>query len=206
VRPLFGEGLRERWSIIERAAQAVNARRGARENSARSPGARGAGAGRDAYKCTVCALGRSGPPWHHPPLCFGPKRLKMRPYVDHERVEALLAPDARARLPLRFQLVLYLDPFALFKDASQGPAWMRERALAYNRAKRWMLLAYIRRWAVIAGVLLAAIAPTEALAAERSLAVVLPAAAAAVGFCVAVTVALVSLAVYLLLGARADRA
>jgi hypothetical protein len=69
-----------------------------------------------------------------------------------------------------------------------------------------MLLAYIRRWAVIAGVLLAAIAPTEALAAERSLAVVLPAAAAAVGFCVAVTVALVSLAVYLLLGARADRA
>jgi uncharacterized integral membrane protein len=70
---------------------------------------------------------------------------------------------------------------------------------------RWMLLPYIRRWAVIAAVLLLAIAPAEALAAERSLAVVLPAAAAAVGFCIAVTVALFSLAVYLLLGARGDR-
>ncbi len=129
----------------------------------------------------------------------------MRPYVNHENVEALLARDARARLPLRFQLLLYLDPFALFKDASNGPAWMRERALAYNRAMRWMLLPYIRRWAMIAAVLLLGIAPAEALAAERSLVVVLPAAAAAVGFCVAVTVALVSLAVYLLLGARIDR-
>ena len=126
----------------------------------------------------------------------------MRPYVDHEDVEALLARDARARLPLRLQLLLYLDPFALFKDSSQGPAWVRERALAYNRAMRWMLLPYIRRWAVIAGVLLLAIAPAEALAAERSLAVVLPAAAAAVGFCIAASVALVALAVYLLLGAR----
>ncbi len=131
--------------------------------------------------------------------------LRMRPYVNHEEVEALLARDARARLPLRLQLLLYLDPFALFKDASNGPAWMRERALAYNRTMRWMLLPYIRRWAVIAAVLLLAIAPTEALAAERSLALMLPAAAAAVGFCIAVTVALVSLAAYVLLGARVDR-
>jgi hypothetical protein len=129
----------------------------------------------------------------------------MRPYVNHADVEALLERDARARLPLRLQLLLYLDPFALFKDASCGPAWMRERALAYNCAMRWMLLPYIRRWAVIAGVLLVGIAPVEALAAERSLVVVVPAAAAAVGFCIAATVALVSLAVYLLLGARADR-
>lgn len=126
----------------------------------------------------------------------------MRRYVNHDEVEALLARDARARLPLRLQLLLYLDPFALFKDASLGPAWMRERALAYNRAMRWMLLPYIRRWAVIAAVLLLSIAPAEALAAERSLAAVLPLAAAAVGFCVAFTVALVSLAVYLVLGAR----
>jgi hypothetical protein len=129
----------------------------------------------------------------------------MRPYIDHDDVEALLAREHRARLPLARQLLLYLNPFALFKDASNGPAWMRERALAYNRAMRWMLLPYIRRWAVIAVVLLLAIAPAEALAAERSLAVVLPAAAAAVGFCIAFTVAVVSLAVYLLLGARGDR-
>jgi hypothetical protein len=129
----------------------------------------------------------------------------MRPYIDHDDVEALLAREHRARLPLARQLLLYLNPFALFKDASNGPAWMRERALAYNRAMRWMLLPYIRRWAVIAVVLLLAIAPAEALAAERSLAVVLPAAAAAVGFCIAFTVAIVSLAVYLLLGARGDR-
>jgi hypothetical protein len=129
----------------------------------------------------------------------------MRPYIDHEDVEALLAREHRARLPLARQLLLYLNPFALFKDASNGPAWMRERALAYNRAMRWILLPYIRRWAVIAVVLLLAIAPAEALAAERSLAVVLPAAAAAVGFCIAFTVAVVSLAVYLLLGARGDR-
>jgi hypothetical protein len=130
---------------------------------------------------------------------------RLRPYVNHDHVEALLARDARARLPLRLQLLLYLDPFALFKDASHGPAWMRERALAYNRAMRWMLLPYIRRWAVIAAALALIIAPTEAAAAERSLAVVLPAAAAAVGFCIAVTVTAVALAVYLLLGARGDR-
>jgi hypothetical protein len=129
----------------------------------------------------------------------------MRPYVNHEDVEALLTRDARARLPLRLQLLLYLDPFALFKDASHGPAWMRERALAYNRAMRWMLLPYIRRWVVIAAVLLLGVAPAEALAAERSLFIVLPAAASAVGFCIAVTVALFTLAVYLLLGARWDR-
>ncbi len=126
----------------------------------------------------------------------------MRPYANHEDVEALLARDVRARLPLGRQLLLYLDPFALFKDASRGPAWMRERALAYNRTMRWMLLAYIRRWMVIAALLLLGIAPAEALAAERTLVIVLPAAASAVGFCVAVTVALFTLAVYLLLGTR----
>jgi hypothetical protein len=129
----------------------------------------------------------------------------MRPYVNHEDVEALLARDARARLPLGRQLLLYLDPFALFKDASCGPAWMRERALAYNRAMRWMLLPYIRRWLAIAAVLFLGVAPAEVLAAERSLLTVLPAAASAVGFCVAATVALFTLAVYLLLGAPPDR-
>ena len=52
----------------------------------------------------------------------------------------------RARLPLARQVLIYLDPFALFKDASSGPAPARARALSYNRAMRWMLVPYIRRW------------------------------------------------------------
>jgi hypothetical protein len=81
-------------------------------------------------------------------------------------VEALLTREARARLPFGRQIILYLDPFALFKDASQGSASMRESALCYNRSKRWMLLAYIRRWLLIAACSFLAIAPTEALAAD----------------------------------------
>jgi len=57
-------------------------------------------------------------------------------------VESLLKRDARSRLPLTRQILIYLDPFALFKDASQGPAPARERALSYNRAMRWMLVPY----------------------------------------------------------------
>ena len=81
-------------------------------------------------------------------------------------VEALLSRDTRARLPLWRQVLLYLNPFALFKDAARGPVSMRERALAYNRAMRWVLLPYIRRYILIAAVLFLGIAPTEALAAE----------------------------------------
>jgi len=98
-------------------------------------------------------------------------------------VEALLERDARAALPLWRQFLLYLDPFALFKDASRGPLRVREQALSYNRRMRWMLLAYMRRWAAIALGLFA-----------------VPAAAAAVGACVALTVTAVTVAVYLLLG------
>ena len=74
----------------------------------------------------------------------------MRPDETEQEVEQLLAPAARARLPLRRQLILYLNPFALFKDAARGPARMREHALSYNRAMRWMLLPYVRRWFMIA--------------------------------------------------------
>lgn len=97
--------------------------------------------------------------------------------------EHLLRSEGRAALPLWRQCVLYLDPFALFKDASRGPLKAREQALSYNRAMRWMLLAYVRRWAAIAAGLLA-----------------VPAAAAAVGACVALTVLAVIGAVYVLLG------
>lgn len=112
--------------------------------------------------------------------------------------ELLLAREARAALPLWRQVLLYLHPFALFKDASRGPASVRERALSYNRRMRWMLVPYLRRWLLIAGSLFAGIAPAEALAAQASL-VIVP-AAVAVGFCVAVTVAFCIAAAYFLLG------
>jgi hypothetical protein len=128
----------------------------------------------------------------------------MKPEAALDDVEALLSREARARLPLWRQILLYLNPFALFKDAARGPASMRERALAYNRAMRWVLLAYIRRHILIAAVLFLGIAPAEALAAESSL-LIIPAAAAAVGCCIALTVAGCAWVGYVLLGARSGR-
>ena len=128
----------------------------------------------------------------------------MKPFGHDVEVEALLKPEARARLPLRRQFVLYLNPFALFKDAARGPAWMRERALSYNRAMRWILLPYVRRWVLIALASFAGIAPAEALAAESSF-FIIPAAASALSSCIAVTVVVCTLAAYLLLGLRNGR-
>ena len=115
-------------------------------------------------------------------------------------VESLLRRERRAGLSLHRQLLLYFDPFALFKDASHGPAPARERALSYNRAMRWILVPYLRRWAMIAMALFLAIAPTEALAAQARI-FVIPAAAFAVGCCIALVVSVVITTVYLLLGA-----
>ncbi|HEX7217976.1 MAG TPA: hypothetical protein VF280_02030 [Burkholderiales bacterium] len=119
-------------------------------------------------------------------------------------VEALLSGEARSRLPLARQLVIYLDPFALFKDASFGSTRAREVALSYNRAMRWMLLPYIRRWILIAAGCALLISPAEAAAAQQA-AFAIPMAAVAVGFCIALTVVSVTLAVYLLLGRGGDR-
>jgi len=118
-------------------------------------------------------------------------------------VEWLLIRERRARLPLPRQLALYLDPFAFFKDASRGPAPARARALSYNRAMRWVLVHYIRRWILIASSLFLAIAPAEALAAEVKI-FIIPAAAIAVGASIAVTVTLLTFAVYLLLGSKRE--
>jgi hypothetical protein len=112
--------------------------------------------------------------------------------------EQLLSSEGRAQLPLVRQVVLYLDPFAFFKDASSGTIAVRERNLSYNRAMRWLLVPYLRRWILIAASLFLAIAPAEAVAAQASL-VIVP-AALAVGFCIAVTVAFCIAAAYLLLG------
>jgi hypothetical protein len=118
-------------------------------------------------------------------------------------VESLLIREQRARLPLPRQVVLYLDPFALFKDASHGPAPVRQRALSYNRALRSILVPYIRRWILIAASLFLAIAPAEALAAQARI-FIIPAAAFAVGASIAVTITLLTAAVYLLLGTRRE--
>lgn len=120
----------------------------------------------------------------------------MKPPVDPQ---ALLERQVRSRLPLARQVLIFLDPFALFMDASQGPLRARERALSYNRAMRWMLVPYIRRWIAIAAALALMIAPAEAAAAEQA-AFVVPMAAAAVGCCIAATVAALTAVVYLLLG------
>src|SRR3712207_1412508 len=113
-------------------------------------------------------------------------------------VEHLLSSELRARLPLSRQLLLYLDPFAFFKDASRGTDAVRERILSYNRALRWLLVPYLRRWVLITAALFVAIAPAEAMAAEARL-VIVP-AALAVGFCIAATVSFCIAVAYLLLG------
>ncbi len=118
-------------------------------------------------------------------------------------VEALLSREQRARLPLPRQLLLYLDPFALFKDASRGSALVRESALSYNRALRWVLVPYIQRWILIAASLFLAIAPTEALAAQATI-FIIPAAAFAIGASIAIAVSCLIGAVYLLLGNKRD--
>ena len=112
--------------------------------------------------------------------------------------EQLLQRERRASLPLGRQLVLYLHPFAFFKDASSGTAVVRERNLSYNRTMRWLLVPYLRRWLLIAGSLFLAIAPAEAFAAQASL-VIVP-AALAVGFCIAATITFCIATAYLLLG------
>jgi hypothetical protein len=122
----------------------------------------------------------------------------MRRFLDYE-VETLLDGEVRSRLPLVRQVLIYLDPFALFKDASHGSAPARESALSYNRAMRWMLLPYIRRWIAITASLALLISPAEASAQSFS---AVPAAALAVGCCIAVTVTACTVAVYLLLGRK----
>jgi hypothetical protein len=113
-------------------------------------------------------------------------------------VEQLLSCELRARLPLGRQLLLYLDPFAFFKDASRGTALVRASNLSYNENMRWLLVPYLRRWLFIAATLFLAIAPAEAMAAEASL-VIVP-AALAVAFCIAATVAFCIATAWLLLG------
>src|SRR5688572_21574386 len=114
-------------------------------------------------------------------------------YAPAHDIEKLLTREARARLPFLELLRLYLDPGALFKDATRGPARERQSALSYNRRMRWMLLTYVRRWVVLALALFLCIEPAQAMSS-------IPAAACAVSVGVALTVAAVTVAAYFLLG------
>ena len=116
-----------------------------------------------------------------------------------EDVEKLARPEARAKLPLARMLRLYLDPFALFKNASAGPPRSQQESLRYNRRQRGMLLAYLRRWSVIA---LACLSSDLALAqaAPGGPILTVPFVGLELGFAFAVCVLLLAAAVYLLLG------
>ena len=117
----------------------------------------------------------------------------------HKDIEALAHPDVRARLRLAQLLRLYLDPFALFKNVTAGPQRSQEEALRYNRRQRKMLLAYLRRWAVIAIACLSSdLALAQAAPGEPLLSV--PFVGFELGFAFAVCVVLVAGAVYFLLG------
>ena len=120
---------------------------------------------------------------------------------ENPEFQRLLTREGRASLPLARLLLLYLDPSALFMDASRGPDWCRERALSYNRARRCMLLTYIRRWLVIAAGSFLGIASAEALAAHAAF-FIIPVVGFGIGCSVALTVALCTSAAYLLLGVR----
>ena len=119
-------------------------------------------------------------------------------------VEALLTREARAALPLRRQILIYLDPFAFFKDASSGTAWSRAHARSYNMARRSILLTYIRRWLMIAVGSFLGIASAETLAAHVPL-FIIPAAGFGIGCSISVAVAAWSTAAYLMLETQALR-
>jgi hypothetical protein len=125
----------------------------------------------------------------------------MKVKLQHGDVETLLTPEARAQLPLSRQLMLYLDPFAFFKDASCGNAWVREAALRYNRRQRSMLLTYIRRWLLIAASSFLGITSSETLAGHLPL-FIIPAAGFGIGCSIAIVFSAWIATIYFLLGAR----
>ena len=126
----------------------------------------------------------------------------MRRELDHADFEQLLTPEGRAHLPLGRLLLMYLDPFALFMDASLGPAWRQERALHHNRAQRPILLTYIRRWLLIAACSFAGIGCAELLAARVPL-FMITAAGFGIACSIAMAVTACASAAYFMLGSRA---
>ena len=128
----------------------------------------------------------------------------MRFSPDQSSVEALLTPEARRTLPFTRQMMLYLDPFAFFKDATVGTAHTRALALSYNVERRSILLTYVRRWLLIALGSFLGIGSAEGLAAHAPL-FIIPAAGFGIGCSIAVAIAAWCGAAYLLLGSQAGR-
>src|SRR5690349_13645234 len=128
----------------------------------------------------------------------------MRLSPDHSSVEALLTPEVRRSLPLSRQMLLYLDPFAFFKDATVGTPRTRELALSYNVARRWILLTYVRRWLLIAMTSFLGIGSAESMVSHAPL-FIIPAAGFGIGCSVAVAIATWCGAAYLLLATQAAR-
>jgi hypothetical protein len=122
-------------------------------------------------------------------------------YARNEKVEVLLRHQGREGLPFGHMLLLYLDPFALFKDATHGPDTEQRQALSYNRAMRWMLLRYIRRWAAIAAASLFGAAVAETLAAGWWL-LDIPALVLGTCCCVALAVIILAAGTWIMLGLR----
>ena len=128
----------------------------------------------------------------------------MKISSDQSSVEALLTPQGRQGLPIGRQMMLYLDPFAFFKDANVGTAWHRQQALSYNVARRAILLTYVRRWMLIAVASFLGIGSAESLAAHAPF-FIISAAGFGIGCSVAVAVATWCAAAYLLLATQAVR-
>jgi hypothetical protein len=119
--------------------------------------------------------------------------------MRNDEVELLASPQARADLPFRRALRLYLDPFALFKNVNAGSGPAQRQALAYNRSHRGMLLAYAKRWALIGIACIAALLALSSYARAEP-ALLVPMLGLEIGFTTAVVSLLLSLAVYVVLG------
>jgi hypothetical protein len=121
-----------------------------------------------------------------------------------EQVEALARAEFRARLTFWQLLRLYLDPFALFKNVTTGTRWAQAQALQYNRRHRRILLAYVRRWALIGLACIGSLLPLAAVARSEPVLLV-PIVGLELGFSTSVCVLLLALAVYVLLGMEDDQ-
>jgi hypothetical protein len=92
------------------------------------------------------------------------------------------------------RLRLYLDPFALFKSVA-----VDDDALEYNRRHRDLLLAYAKRWAMIALGCAGLLEPLAAAARVEPILCV-PILGLELGLSTAVCVLLLAIAVYFVLG------
>ena len=124
--------------------------------------------------------------------------------MTSDQVEALARPEARSQLSFWQLLRLYLDPFALFRNVNDESPWAQTQAWQYNCSHRRMLLAYARRWLVIAIACMAIMHPLGALARSAPVLFV-PIAGLELGFSTALCALVFSLTVYVILGIEAKK-